>query len=92
MHIEANSFLVVRLGAIGDALRVCPAIRRLRHERPDATVGTEEGPESARSCVLYLAGFAIALAFAVYVAYLAHKALDPFMTDHGQASEADPAS
>ncbi len=34
----ANSFLIVRLGAIGDALRVCPAVRRLRRERPDATI------------------------------------------------------
>ena len=38
MAIEANSFLVVRLGAIGDALRVCPAVRRLRRERPNATI------------------------------------------------------
>jgi len=36
--IDANSFLIVRLGAIGDALRVCPAVRRLRRERPDATI------------------------------------------------------
>ena len=35
---NANSFLVVRLGAIGDVLRVCPAIRRLRRERPEATI------------------------------------------------------
>ncbi|MDK1021998.1 MAG: glycosyltransferase family 9 protein [Candidatus Hydrogenedentes bacterium] len=35
---DANSFLVVRLGAIGDALRVCPAVRRLRRERPEATI------------------------------------------------------
>ena len=38
MAINANSFLIVRLGAIGDALRVCPAVRRLRRERPDATI------------------------------------------------------
>ena len=30
--------LVVRLGAIGDALRVLPAVRRLRQERPGATI------------------------------------------------------
>jgi ADP-heptose:LPS heptosyltransferase len=35
----ANSFLVVRLGAIGDALRVFPMVRRLRRERPDAHIG-----------------------------------------------------
>ena len=35
---NANSFLVVRLGAIGDVLRVCPAVRRLRRERPEATI------------------------------------------------------
>ncbi len=35
---DANSFLVVRLGAIGDALRVCPAVHRLRRERPEATI------------------------------------------------------
>jgi len=29
---------VVRLGAIGDALRVCPAVRRLRRERPNARI------------------------------------------------------
>lgn len=31
--------LVVRLGAIGDCLRVCPALRRLRRSRPEATLG-----------------------------------------------------
>lgn len=35
---EAESFLVVRLGALGDALRVCPAVRRLRRERPNARI------------------------------------------------------
>lgn len=35
----ATRILVVRLGAIGDALRVLPAVRRLRLERPDATIG-----------------------------------------------------
>jgi ADP-heptose:LPS heptosyltransferase len=35
----ADSFLVVRLGAIGDALRVCPAVRRLRRDRPNARIG-----------------------------------------------------
>ncbi|MFI4983312.1 MAG: glycosyltransferase family 9 protein, partial [Nevskiales bacterium] len=35
----AQRILVVRLGAIGDALRVLPAVRRLRIERPDATIG-----------------------------------------------------
>jgi len=39
-HFENDdSFLVVRLGAIGDALRVCPAVRRLRRARPDARIG-----------------------------------------------------
>ena len=36
---EAESYLVVRLGAVGDALRVCPAVRRLRRERPHARIG-----------------------------------------------------
>ena len=31
--------LVIRLGAIGDALRVLPAVRRLRIERPEAIIG-----------------------------------------------------
>ena len=31
--------LIVRLGAIGDALRVLPAVRRLRRARPDAAIG-----------------------------------------------------
>jgi heptosyltransferase-1 len=35
---EAESFLAVRLGALGDALRVCPAIRRLRRDRPNARI------------------------------------------------------
>lgn len=35
---EAKSFLVVRLGAIGDALRVCPAVHRLRRDRPEANI------------------------------------------------------
>ncbi len=35
---EAESYLVVRLGALGDALRVCPAVRRLRRERPHARI------------------------------------------------------
>jgi len=37
--IDADSFLVVRLGALGDALRVCPALRRIRRERPGARIG-----------------------------------------------------
>jgi heptosyltransferase-1 len=36
---DAQRFLVIRLGAIGDALRVLPAVRRLRCARPDATIG-----------------------------------------------------
>ena len=36
---SAQSFLVVRLGAIGDAIRVFPAVRRLRRERPNARIG-----------------------------------------------------
>ncbi|MEI6808852.1 MAG: glycosyltransferase family 9 protein [bacterium] len=35
---QANRFLVIRLGAIGDVLRVLPAVRRLRVGRPDATI------------------------------------------------------
>ena len=35
---HASSFLIVRLGAIGDCLRVVPALRRLRRERPDAKI------------------------------------------------------
>lgn len=35
---EAQSFLAVRLGALGDALRVCPAVRRIRRERPNARI------------------------------------------------------
>ena len=34
----AQRVLIVRLGAIGDALRVLPAVRRLRRARPDATI------------------------------------------------------
>jgi len=37
--VEAESFLAVRLGALGDALRVCPAVRRIRRERPRARIG-----------------------------------------------------
>ena len=36
--ITAKRILLVRLGAIGDALRTLPAVRRLRVERPDATI------------------------------------------------------
>lgn len=36
---KSNSFLVVRLGAIGDALRVLPAVRRLRVRRPQTRIG-----------------------------------------------------
>ncbi len=35
---DASRFLVVRLGAIGDCLRVVPALRRLRRERPGAHI------------------------------------------------------
>lgn len=35
---RSDPILVVRLGAIGDALRVLPAVRRLRIEHPDATL------------------------------------------------------
>lgn len=35
---HGDRILVVRLGAIGDALRVLPAVRRLRIERPEATL------------------------------------------------------
>lgn len=34
----ADSFFVVRLGAIGDALRVCPAVQRLRRAKPNARI------------------------------------------------------
>lgn len=34
-----EKILVVRLGAIGDVLRVLPAVRRLRLARPDLTIG-----------------------------------------------------
>ena len=37
-QLQANRFLVVRLGAIGDVLRVLPAVRRLRAGRPGATI------------------------------------------------------
>lgn len=36
---NARRFLVMRLGAIGDCLRVLPAVARLRRERPDAVIG-----------------------------------------------------
>jgi len=36
--IEGNRFLILRLGAIGDCLRVLPAVRRLRRDRPGATI------------------------------------------------------
>jgi ADP-heptose:LPS heptosyltransferase len=36
---SGRRILVVRLSAIGDALRVLPAVRRVRHEWPDATIG-----------------------------------------------------
>jgi ADP-heptose:LPS heptosyltransferase len=36
---QTNSFLVIRLGAIGDVLRVLPAVRRLRLARPQSTIG-----------------------------------------------------
>lgn len=36
---EAERFLIIRLGAIGDALRVLPAVRRLRRDRPAAFIG-----------------------------------------------------
>jgi ADP-heptose:LPS heptosyltransferase len=36
---KARRFLVMRLGAIGDCLRVLPAVARLRRERPDADIG-----------------------------------------------------
>jgi len=38
-RIEGKRFLVMRLGAIGDCLRVLPAVRRLRREIPDAHIG-----------------------------------------------------
>lgn len=34
-----ESYLIVRLGAIGDVLRTCPAVRRLRRARPNARIG-----------------------------------------------------
>ncbi len=36
---DGKKFLVLRLGAIGDVLRVLPAVRRLRQARPEATIG-----------------------------------------------------
>jgi heptosyltransferase-1 len=36
---SARRFLVMRLGAIGDCLRVLPAVARLKRERPDAEIG-----------------------------------------------------
>ena len=35
----ASSFLVVRLGAIGDCLRALPAVGQLRRQRPEAKIG-----------------------------------------------------
>ncbi len=35
---KAERILILRLGAIGDVLRVLPALARLRRERPEATV------------------------------------------------------
>lgn len=37
--IRGKRFLIIRLGAIGDVLRVLPAVRRLRRVIPDATIG-----------------------------------------------------
>ncbi len=37
--VEANRILIVRLGAIGDVLRVLPAVRRLRSARPHIEIG-----------------------------------------------------
>ncbi len=37
--MDGERFLVVRLGAIGDCLRVLPAVRRLRRDRPGAVIG-----------------------------------------------------
>ena len=36
---KLRNVLVVRLGAIGDVLRVLPAVRRLRSFRPDLHIG-----------------------------------------------------
>jgi heptosyltransferase I len=36
---DPDSYLIVRLGAIGDVLRTCPAVRRLRRERPGVKIG-----------------------------------------------------
>ena len=36
---KARRILVMRLGAIGDCLRVLPAVARLKRERPDAQIG-----------------------------------------------------
>lgn len=36
---DAQRVLIVRLGAIGDCLRVLPAVRRLRLARPDLVIG-----------------------------------------------------
>ena len=38
-HRGGERVLVVRLGAIGDVLRMLPAVRRLRTARPDVTIG-----------------------------------------------------
>jgi ADP-heptose:LPS heptosyltransferase len=37
--ISGERFLVLRLGAIGDVLRVLPAVRRLRRSLPEADIG-----------------------------------------------------
>ena len=37
--IQGDRFLVLRLGAIGDVLRVLPAVRRLRRSVSDAHIG-----------------------------------------------------
>lgn len=36
---DAERYLVIRFGAIGDCMRVLPAVRRLRRERPKAHIG-----------------------------------------------------
>jgi ADP-heptose:LPS heptosyltransferase len=36
---DSKRILIMRLGAIGDVLRVLPALRRIRKERPDAHIG-----------------------------------------------------
>jgi ADP-heptose:LPS heptosyltransferase len=39
MRVPPARILIVRLGAIGDCLRVLPSVVRLRREAPDATIG-----------------------------------------------------